>query len=71
MRNAQDFTGEVKIVIANFTKEFSLFEEGMQPTFFSRKARLRKGKAWHQAGYDIEYEESEFRSQINEYNSTK
>jgi hypothetical protein len=42
----------------------------MQPTFFSRKARAKKGKAWHQAGFDIDYEESEFRGQIHEYNSS-
>jgi hypothetical protein len=54
MRNAPEFTGTIKIVICNFTKEHSLFEEGMQPSFFSKKA-FKKGKGWYQAGNDIEY----------------
>jgi len=71
MRNSAEFTGTIRIVIANFTKESSLFEEGMQPTFFSRQAHRQEKRAWHQSGFDIEYDESEFRRDINEYNQMK
>ncbi len=46
MRNSADFTGSVKIVIANFTKAHSLFNEGMQPSFFSEKAFAKHKKGW-------------------------
>jgi hypothetical protein len=35
MRNRCDFLGTVKIVIVNFTKGGSLFNQGMQPSFWS------------------------------------
>ena len=58
MRNAAEFTGVVNIVIANFTKKDSLFNnvsinyslicvQGMKPTFWSKKAHDKDGKEWH------------------------
>ena len=64
MRNAPDFTGTVRILIANFTKVNSLYENGMQPSFFSRK----RGRGWYQAGNNIRYEESMYSREINDMN---
>jgi hypothetical protein len=68
MRNAPDYTGSVKLVIGNFTKVNSLYENGMQPSFFSRRACDKEGRGWYQAGQNIRYEESQYSKEINDMN---
>jgi len=68
MKNACDFTGTIKIVIVNFTKSKSLFQRGMQPSFWSYKQNKKDGRGWYQDGHNISYVESDYTKDINDVN---
>jgi len=46
MKNSSNFLVTIKIVIVNFTKGNSLFNEGMQPSFWSLKAHQQEDEDW-------------------------
>ena len=56
-------TAEVTFNIVNFTKNESLYSQGMLPVVFLEKEPL---KGWHRAGYDIKYRPSKLNSLLTE-----
>jgi hypothetical protein len=40
----------------------------MRPSFFSKRAHAQQNRGWFQSGLNIQYEESVYRKEINEYN---
>jgi hypothetical protein len=40
----------------------------MRPSFFSRKANHLQKRGWFQSGENVEYDESQYRREINELN---
>jgi hypothetical protein len=61
-------TGNVRFNIVNFTKPYSLFTEGMQPSVWSRHKWSEYQLGWHQDGTDIYWENSMYSKETNENN---
>jgi hypothetical protein len=71
MKNSLNFLGTVRIVIVNFTKGNSLFNDGMQPSFWSKQAHQLEDEDWFQAGTNVHYEDSSYTAEINHLNPYK